>query len=272
MNKLNEFRTEKGLSLRELEALSGISFSTLSALETGRRKMNANHARSLSVVFDTPPEEIIGDDNYEINPITSKTEWVGVRKEFITDNNRLREIRKARGLKETVFANMLGVPRSQIHHWESGKRPIPEHRFDILCEVLGVSEEILLGIDRGPIPDAPEQDDDVLTPDDYVKPTRERKQTLTNKNGYVFVYDPLNPMSAQSGYVPLHRLVMSLSIGRPLTSEEVVHHIDENPSNNKLSNLMLFANNAEHIRHHKEVRDKAAQQAALELAKSLLEQ
>jgi len=34
-----------------------------------------------------------------------------------------------------------------------------------------------------------------------------------------------------------------------LTRTEVVHHIDHDPSNNKIENLVLFANNGEHKRH-----------------------
>lgn len=49
-----------------------------------------------------------------------------------------------------------------------------------------------------------------------------------------------------------HRVVMEKIIGRPLTSTEVVHHIDGDKSNNSPYNLMLFKNKAEHCKwHHK---------------------
>lgn len=48
-----------------------------------------------------------------------------------------------------------------------------------------------------------------------------------------------------------HRLVMEQVIGRPLLPEEVVHHCDGNPANNDPGNLLLFANNVEHMRFHK---------------------
>ena len=50
--------------------------------------------------------------------------------------------------------------------------------------------------------------------------------------------------------IDLHRLVMQKHLGRELTPVEVVHHLDGNKSNNNLSNLKLFANKAEHNRHH----------------------
>lgn len=39
--------------------------------------------------------------------------------------------------------------------------------------------------------------------------------------------------------IPLHRLVVEQHIGRPLHSDEIVHHIDHNKLNNDISNLHL---------------------------------
>lgn len=47
-----------------------------------------------------------------------------------------------------------------------------------------------------------------------------------------------------------HRLVMEKKIGRKLRREEVVHHVDGDKLNNREDNLMLFANQSEHIAHH----------------------
>ena len=47
-----------------------------------------------------------------------------------------------------------------------------------------------------------------------------------------------------------HRLVFEKHLGRPLDSKEVVHHIDGNKSNNKLSNLMLFPTKSAHTKYH----------------------
>jgi hypothetical protein len=43
---------------------------------------------------------------------------------------------------------------------------------------------------------------------------------------------------------------MECKIGRYLTEEECVHHIDGNKANNDPENLMLFNNNSEHIKYH----------------------
>lgn len=55
-------------------------------------------------------------------------------------------------------------------------------------------------------------------------------------------------MARMDGYVTEHRLVMAMAIGRPLTRQECVHHIDHDATNNSIENLMLFASNADHKR------------------------
>ena len=56
-------------------------------------------------------------------------------------------------------------------------------------------------------------------------------------------------MARKDGYISEHRLVMAQYIGRLLKREEVVHHIDHNPSNNDISNLMLFPSNKAHKKY-----------------------
>ena len=51
---------------------------------------------------------------------------------------------------------------------------------------------------------------------------------------------PEHPFADSKGYVMHHRLIVEQSIGRHLTADEVVHHIDEDPSNNAIGNLRLM--------------------------------
>lgn len=67
-----------------------------------------------------------------------------------------------------------------------------------------------------------------------------------NDQGYVHRYAPDHPHATERGYVREHRLMVEQSLGRYLRPEEVVHHINGDVSDNRLENLQLFANNAEH--------------------------
>jgi hypothetical protein len=68
-------------------------------------------------------------------------------------------------------------------------------------------------------------------------------------NGYYIVFVPEHPFASDNTVLE-HRLVMEKKLGRYLTSEEVVHHIDRNKLNNDINNLMLFPSNSEHLKYH----------------------
>jgi hypothetical protein len=71
-------------------------------------------------------------------------------------------------------------------------------------------------------------------------------------DGYILIYAPNHPFAISDGaggkiYILEHRLIMERHLGRYLDSDEVIHHIDGNPSNNAIENLRLYASQSEHI-------------------------
>lgn len=58
-----------------------------------------------------------------------------------------------------------------------------------------------------------------------------------------------------STYKGIHRLIMEAHLGRELDVNEIVHHIDGNPSNNEISNLELVSR-GDHTRTHTIARNK----------------
>lgn len=64
-------------------------------------------------------------------------------------------------------------------------------------------------------------------------------------NGYVFEFLPEHPARNAWGFVRQHQLVAEDMIGRPMAKGEVVHHADENRSNNDPENLRVM-----HFRDH----------------------
>jgi hypothetical protein len=59
-----------------------------------------------------------------------------------------------------------------------------------------------------------------------------------------------HPMAPASGYVLEYRLVMAEKLGRYLSSDEHVHHIDLDASNNDPDNLVVLTA-AQHMRLHR---------------------
>ena len=75
----------------------------------------------------------------------------------------------------------------------------------------------------------------------------------TKMGKYLCEFAPDNPRATKEGYVYTHVLVAEQLLGRYLTSEECVHHIDENKYNNSPDNLMVFKTKADHSAFHKGV-------------------
>lgn len=75
--------------------------------------------------------------------------------------------------------------------------------------------------------------------------------TLLRSDGYVYEYAPDHPASANSkGYVLQHRLVMERHLGRLLAVNELVHHVNEIKTDNRIENLELTSRSA-HMKYHK---------------------
>lgn len=66
-----------------------------------------------------------------------------------------------------------------------------------------------------------------------------------------------------------HRLLMVKKLGRPLTRNEVVHHVDGDCTNNSLDNLIVMTRSAHSSMHMKGV--KMSDSARSKLSRSLIE-
>lgn len=62
---------------------------------------------------------------------------------------------------------------------------------------------------------------------------------------------PNHPKAKYNGCVLEHRLIAEQIVGRTLKDSEVVHHIDEDKTNNSIDNLIVFVSDSDHNRFHK---------------------
>ena len=86
-----------------------------------------------------------------------------------------------------------------------------------------------------------------------------------NRNPMYGLYGEQNPLwkggrkVSKNGYMQIrirrkayyeHRLIMEKHLGRKLRKNETVHHINGNKLDNRIENLKLVSNQAEHMRNH----------------------
>lgn len=73
-------------------------------------------------------------------------------------------------------------------------------------------------------------------------------------NGYMTIINRNHPKADRGSRIYEHILVMEKKLGRYLTPEEVVHHIDGIKDNNLPENLHLFESNSKHTLYHYEIK------------------
>lgn len=113
-----------------------------------------------------------------------------------------------------------------------------------VAEYFGISKKLVLNyMKRFNIPRNKRQKK-IKQPDTY------HRGYITTWNGYKKVKAPLDhPGQDKKGYVMEHRLIVEEHLGRYLTDEEEVHHINHNKQDNRISNLQVLTKK-EHRRIH----------------------
>ena len=244
--KLKALRQAGGLTLRELADALHLDYSTVGHIERGRRDFSIQSLIAACRYFSVSPNEMLLWETKEpVEPLP---------KELIDGSNKLRELRRARGLTSIQLAKILNLSESAVRYIERGERSFSMKSLKRACSYFGVSADYLLGASSTTETPKSASQEQIYT---KTEPGNHKELFRKTKLGYVQVYLPTSPMAGKDGWVLLHRAVMAEHLGRPLRPEEVVHHIDGDPGNNKLSNLMLFPNNAEHRKYHGQLKRDA---------------
>ena len=69
-------------------------------------------------------------------------------------------------------------------------------------------------------------------------------------NGYIQIFNKNHPYKNNANYVMEHHLLMEKHLDRYLKPEEIIHHINGIKDDNRIENLILFKNSAEHQKFH----------------------
>lgn len=72
--------------------------------------------------------------------------------------------------------------------------------------------------------------------------------------GYLYIYKPEHLFCNHHKYIKNSRLIMEQYLGRYLNPKEVVHHINNIKTDDRIENLKLFRNKSEHRKYHSKIK------------------
>ena len=128
MNRLRELQRAEKLTQQELADIAEVSKRTIQNWEDGTSNIKPEKAEKLADYFGVSVGYLLGYDDNDINQM-----------------NRLKELRKEKGLTQTDLAELLEVTKLTIHNWENGVFSIKSDRLKKLCEIFDVDVPYLLG-------------------------------------------------------------------------------------------------------------------------------
>ena len=130
MNRLRELQRAEKLTQQELADIAEVSKRTIQNWEDGTSNIKPKKAKKLADYFGVSVGYLLG---YEDNDFEK------------ANQNRLKELRKEKGLTQTDLAELLEVTKLTIHNWENGVFSIKSDRLKKLCEIFDVDAPYLLG-------------------------------------------------------------------------------------------------------------------------------
>lgn len=136
MNRLHELRKERGLTLRQLNNLTGISDVNLSRYERGTVQPKEETWRKLAYYYGVQISYLKGTDK----------EFDTYLENMVDKNLRLKELRESENnVSQADIAKTFHITRQAVQRWEVGKSEPNIKTLIALADYFNVSIDYLVG-------------------------------------------------------------------------------------------------------------------------------
>jgi transcriptional regulator with XRE-family HTH domain len=136
---LRQARTDAGKTLKECGEILGLSSSTVSAVEYGRRSFSLPELELLAYYLEVPLEHLLNDKVEAVNSSPKKipgTENLALRHRII--GALLRQARQDQDLNQAELAKKIGITSGLLSRYELGQTPVPLEELEALSQALNL--------------------------------------------------------------------------------------------------------------------------------------
>ena len=148
---LRDAREQADKTKKECAAALGVSTSTITAYEDGRKSISLPELEVLAYVLDTPPAhfwhrdpELVSDE-----PAVPLQEVLALRHRIV--GALLRQARLEADVPQKELSRVLGCSTKRLSTYEYGERPIPLAELELLAQHLHLPLEYFLDNQEGPV-------------------------------------------------------------------------------------------------------------------------
>jgi len=148
---LHDARKRAEKTKRECAVALGVSTSTITAYEEGRKSLSLPELEVLAYVLDTPATYFWERDTEfmpEEGPLPLR-EVLALRHRIV--GALLRQARLEAGISQKELAEVSDCSTSRLSAYEYGERPIPLAELELLAHHLHLSLEYFLDNQEGPV-------------------------------------------------------------------------------------------------------------------------
>ena len=155
-NRIGELIDSSPKTLRQISEEVSINYETLSAYKRQVRYPKKKNAQKLADYFGVSVLYLLGlnDDLVLNDPSESSPTSHELKIE-----NRLKELRKKKGVSQAKVAKIINTNQSQYGKYENGKTKLSLEKSKRLADYFGVSVPYLLGLDDNPERSSSTEDD-----------------------------------------------------------------------------------------------------------------
>jgi len=149
---VRQARQDAGKTLKECGQVLGLSSSTLSAVEHGKRSISLPELEVLAYYLEISLDQLLnGSPKPTHTPLEELpgNEILMLRHRIV--GALLRKARLNRDLTQADLAKRVGVSKSQLSQYELGEKPIPLVELEAMAEILDIPFTHFLDEGIGPV-------------------------------------------------------------------------------------------------------------------------